>query len=200
MIKGDRQFENHPIQKRFPRLYQCLLLSLGCVLALSGCTRSQYRASADKKSYSLIASRLVDLRWSLPTRTVEPRPQSRMGLPSDLDCSPKPPDDPAAVRLMNCPDGHCNTKYWSKIPTASQIESPAWLEYLPRNDDGQIDLTQELAVGSRSRNTVHGHRIRPWRKPSFAGDGSIGVGPKVGGRWPVCNQYSQLVFLGFWYQ
>lgn len=146
MINGDRQFEDHPIQKRFPRLYQCLLLSLGFVLALSGCTRSQYRASADKKSYSLIASRLVDLRWSLPTRTVEPRPQSRMGLPSDLDCSPKPPDDPAAVRLMNCPDGHRNTKYWSKIPTASQIESPAWLDQLPRSDDGQIDLTHELAV------------------------------------------------------
>ncbi|HUP79822.1 MAG TPA: TolC family protein, partial [Pirellula sp.] len=47
---------------------------------------------------------------------------------------------------MNCPDGHLNTKYWSKIPTATQIESPAWLEYLPRGSDGQIDLTQNLAL------------------------------------------------------
>lgn len=123
-----------------------LRLTVCVALVVSGCTRSQYRAAADKKSYSLIASRLVDPRWTLPTRKVEPRPQSRMGLTSDLDCSPKPPDDPAAVPLMNCPDGHLNTKYWSKIPTASQIESPAWLDHLPRGEDGQINLTQELAV------------------------------------------------------
>ncbi|MEQ1826371.1 MAG: TolC family protein [Pirellula sp.] len=69
-----------------------------------------------------------------------------MGLLSDLDCSPKPPDDPAAAPLMNSPDGHLNTKYWSKIPTANQIESPAWLDHLPRDSDGQIDLTQNLAL------------------------------------------------------
>ncbi len=69
-----------------------------------------------------------------------------MGLPSDLDCSPKPPDDPAAAPLMHFPDGHRNTKYWSKIPTANQIESPSWLDHLPRGDDGQIRLTQELAL------------------------------------------------------
>ncbi len=47
---------------------------------------------------------------------------------------------------MHFPDGHRNTKYRSKIPTASQIESPAWLNYLPRDEDGQIKLTQELAL------------------------------------------------------
>lgn len=69
-----------------------------------------------------------------------------MGLASDLDCSPKPPDDPAAAPLMHFPDGHRNTKYWLKIPTADRIESPAWLEHLPRGDDGQIRLTHELAL------------------------------------------------------
>lgn len=123
----------------------CWLL-ITCVVSLLGCSRSQYRASADKKSYSLIASRLVDPRWTLPTRTVEPVQQSRLGLPANLDCAPKPPDDPAASPLMNFPDGHRNTKYWSKIPTANQIESPAWLDHLPRGPDGQIKLTQELAV------------------------------------------------------
>lgn len=82
----------------------------------------------------------------LPARTVEPVSQSRLGLPSNLDCSPKPPDDPAAAPWMNYPDGHRNTKYWSKIPTASQIESPVWLDHLPRGEDGQINLTQELAL------------------------------------------------------
>ena len=47
---------------------------------------------------------------------------------------------------MDFPDGHRNTKYWSKIPTADQIESPAWLDHLPRAEDGQINLTQELAL------------------------------------------------------
>jgi hypothetical protein len=122
-------------------------LTLAAVLALqTGCTRSQYRAAADKRSYSLIASRFVDPRWIIPHRAVEPNSKSRMGLPSNLDCSPKPPDDPAAAPLMYCPDGHRNTKYWSKIPTADQIESPAWLDHLPRDSSGQIPLTQELAL------------------------------------------------------
>ncbi len=124
----------------------CLAMLAIAAATACGCTRSQYRAAADKKSYSLIASRLVDPRWTLPTRTVEPVSQSRLGLPSNLDCSPKPPDDPAAAPLMHFPDGHRNTKYWSKIPTANQIESPVWLDQLPRGADGQIKLTQELAV------------------------------------------------------
>ena len=136
------------IESRKRILAHCFCWLIPAIVAVStlGCTRSQYRASADKKSYSLIASRLVDPRWMLPTRTVEPDSQSRLGLASNLDCSPKPPDDPAATPLMNYPDGHRNTKYWSKIPTASQVESPAWLDHLPRGEDGQINLTQELAV------------------------------------------------------
>ena len=133
-------------RQRILKPFLCLLFLAGYAFEILGCTRSQYRASADKKSYSLIASRIVDPRWSLPNRTVEPRQQSRMGLPADLDCSPKPPDDPAAAPLMNFPDGHRNTKYWSKIPTASQIESPVWLDHLPRGEDGQIRLTQPLAL------------------------------------------------------
>ncbi len=145
-IDGDHQSESQPIRQRLPKVRDCLLLLTALVIAFSGCTRSQYRAAADKKSYSLIASRLTDPRWLLPTRTVEPIQQSRLGLPSNLDCSPKPPDDPAAAPWMNFPDGHRNTKYWSKIPTASQIESPAWLDHLPHDEDGQIHLTQQLAL------------------------------------------------------
>jgi outer membrane protein TolC len=138
---------------RFLETRQRILIScLGCLMFVAvlvlqpGCTRSQYRAAADKRSYALIASRFVDARWVLPQRAVEPNSKSRMGLPSNLDCSPKPPDDPAAAPLMYCPDGHRNTKYWSKIPTADQIESPAWLDHLPRDSSGQIPLTQELAL------------------------------------------------------
>ena len=124
------------ICQNLPTSIYCLLFILALAF-LPSCSRSQYRASADKKSYSLIASRLVDARWTLPTRNVEPLQQSRLGLSSDLDCAPKPPDDPAAMPLMNFPDGHRNTKYWSKIPTANQVESPDWLNYLPRGEDGK---------------------------------------------------------------
>ncbi len=111
-----------------------------------GCSRSRYRAAADGKSYALIRSRIFDPRWDLPARRVEPAAPSRMGLPSDLDCSPKPPDDPSAAPLMNYPDGHKNTRYWDKIPTADHIESPVWLSHLPRDENGEVLLTQELAI------------------------------------------------------
>jgi len=146
MKKCTPSFNSATTTQRFDSAKLLCLLLVACVAFLCSCSRSQYRASADKKSYSLIASRLVDPRWTLPTRTVEPVQQSRLGLASNLDCAPKPPDDPAASPLMNFPDGHRNTKYWSKIPTANQIESPAWLDHLPRRDDGQINLTQELAL------------------------------------------------------
>ncbi len=145
MKKYTPSFHSAGPNNRCELSFLCLLFIVGFVF-LTGCSRSQYRASADKKSYSLIASRLVDPRWTLPNRTVEPVQQSRLGLPANLDCAPKPPDDPASSPLMNFPDGHRNTKYWSKIPTASQIDSPAWLDQLPRGDDGQIKLTQELAL------------------------------------------------------
>ncbi len=123
-----------------------VIITILILFAFSGCSRSHYRQSADRSSYQLIRSRLIDPRWRLPTRPVEPRSQSRMALTSNLDCSPKPPDDAAAKRYMDCPDGHNNTKYWDKIATADGIESPAWLDVLPRNEDGEVTLTKELAI------------------------------------------------------
>lgn len=92
MKKCTPSFPSARLNKGYAFNLLCLLFVAGIVYPL-GCSRSQYRASADKKSYSLIASRLVDPRWTLPTRTVEPVQQSRLGLPANLDCAPKPPDD-----------------------------------------------------------------------------------------------------------
>lgn len=116
------------------------------MFSASACSRSRYTQWADAQAYKLVNSRLTDPRWSLPARTVEPARASRMELVADLDCAPKPADDPAAVPLMVCPDGHRNDRYWSKIPTVERIESPAWLEYLPRNEQGEIVLSQHLAM------------------------------------------------------
>ncbi|MFO0382292.1 MAG: hypothetical protein ACK506_11390, partial [Pirellula sp.] len=111
-----------------------------------GCSRAKYRAAADRQSNGLIRSRLTDPRWELPRRSVEPTSSSRMSVDANLDCPPKPPDDPAAKPLMDCPDGHDNTKYWSKIPGSHRIESPAWLDALPRQPDGSVRVSQQTAI------------------------------------------------------
>ena len=128
------------------RKYAIFMIALLFFSGLVSCSRSHYRQKADHQSYSLIASRLFDPRWKMPDRAVEPESISRLNIPSDLDCSPKPPDDPASTCLMYYPDGHKNVKYWEKIPTTDRIESQEWWDYLPRAPDQQIDLTQELSL------------------------------------------------------
>jgi outer membrane protein TolC len=125
-----------------------LTLSVVIIAAIfgMGCSRAKYRAAADRQSNGLVQSRLTDPRWELPRRPVEPASSSRLSIDANLDCPPKPPDDPAAKPLMDCPDGHNNTKYWSKIPGAQRIESPAWLDALPRQPDGSIRVSQQTAI------------------------------------------------------
>lgn len=111
-----------------------------------GCTRSQYRSRADKEAYCLVESRQLDPLWELPARTVEPLPQSRMQVAAELECAPKPIDDAAAHQFMNCPDGFDNSKYYSQIPTQGHTENPIWVDFLPRDESSQIELTQPLAI------------------------------------------------------
>lgn len=128
------------------------LAACACVAGLivvsftSGCSRSKYRARADKEAYCLVESRQLDPLWDLPPQTVEPQPISRMRVAAALECAPQPIDDSAAHQLMLRPDGFDNSKYYSKIPTQGYTENPIWIDYLPRNADSQIELTQTLAV------------------------------------------------------
>ena len=116
-------------------------LVLGCV----GCTRSKYRQRADAESYRLIKSRQTDPRWTLPNRRVEPSRDSRMYVANEQDCGPKPPDDIAAHQYMIRPDGK-QVCYYGKIPTRSGEENPAWIDLVPRTEDGKIKLSQKLAI------------------------------------------------------
>ncbi len=110
-----------------------------------GCSRSKHRVRADHEAYGLIESRQSDDLWSVPPRPVEPLSQSRMYLASEQDGGPKPADDPAAKRWMDSPAGFNNTKYYSKIATDPKTENPIWLDYLPRNESQQVELTPALA-------------------------------------------------------
>lgn len=121
------------------------VLALVCAL-LVGCNRTKYRRSADSESYCLINSRKIDPRWDVPNRPVEPRPASRMYFGAEQDYGPKPQDDVAAHRYMDYPDCFNNTKYYSKIGNKGYTENPMWVAYLPRNEEGKIELTQPLAM------------------------------------------------------
>lgn len=120
----------------------CVSIAVGA----AGCSRTQYRRAADKESYCLINSRQVDPRWDVPNRSVEPEPRSRMYLASEQDCGPKPADDPAAKRWMDDPGCMDNSRYYSKIGTRANTENPVWLDHLPHDADGKLELSQPLAV------------------------------------------------------
>ena len=124
------------------------LFTIPCVLmtlAFVGCARSTYRNAADREAYCLIESRQSDFRWDVPDRRVEPQHQSRMYVAAEQDCGPKPPDDQAAHCYMVQPD--CKQlPYYQQIGTRRNVENPIWLEYVPRNEKGLIELTQPLAV------------------------------------------------------
>ncbi len=122
-----------------------LIVAASFFVSAVGCSRSHYRRRADAESYRLIQSRQSDPRWALPRRPVEPDQNSRMYLANEKDCGPKPPDDVAAHRYMMQPDRKCNP-YYCRMATRSSVENPAWIDLLPRNAEGEIELTQPLAV------------------------------------------------------
>ena len=112
----------------------------------NGCARYEYRRAADREAYCLIESRQHDDRWRVPDRRVEPARHSRMYIGAEQDCGPKPYDDEGAKRYMDFPNCIKNTKYYGRRDTRYNTENPVWVEYLPREDDGRIKLTQPLAI------------------------------------------------------
>lgn len=123
------------------------LIVVGLVfLSLIGCARTDYRREADRQAYCLIQSRQTDARWDVPNRAVEPKHHSRMYMAAENDCGPKPIDDDAASCYMQHPNCIDNTCYYSKIPSKVHTENPVWVDYLPRDENNQIKLTQELAI------------------------------------------------------
>ena len=117
------------------------------IVATMGCSRGAYRRMADKDAYHLLASRETDSRWDIPRRTVEANPISRLADPNCPDCGPLPPDDPAAAYYMQ---HTAATKrpidYWAKRGELPSVENQQWLEYLPANEEGVINVDNQTAV------------------------------------------------------
>ncbi len=104
------------------------------------------RQRADQEAYFLLGTRESNPLWKIPGRSVEANGSSRLSDPNQPDCSDMPPDDPASHEFMRRPDGRPNHKYYDKIPVSDSIENHEYLSQLPRDKEGQIELSPEIAI------------------------------------------------------
>lgn len=131
----------------FPFSLALMVIASLALTCLSGCSRTWYRKAADRDAACLLNSRQFDERWEIPDRAVEPDPTSRMADPYDPDCTPVPPDDPAAHRYMDKPyNSKRRVEYWDRRGTGAMVDAEQWLQYLPYNEDGEVVLTKEVAI------------------------------------------------------
>lgn len=124
-----------------------LIFSLVLLLAI-GCNRSKYRQEADREAYTLIGEKMNRPEWVLPRVDIQVAPESRMFDPFDPDRPPMPPDDPVSHELMHCVDGKPNYPCWGQDGYTSDVQNPAWLESLPRDERGvlKLDLRQAMRL------------------------------------------------------
>ncbi len=120
-------------------------LFLVCVCA-AGCSRTYYRLDADRETYPVIGERIVKPEYAIGRTQVEPPAGSRLADPTNPDCPPKPPDDPAAAIFMQNPGGLPGYRKWEKDGVLSQIEPPGWEEALGLNEAGVLKLDSEKAT------------------------------------------------------
>ncbi|MBU4271692.1 MAG: TolC family protein [Planctomycetes bacterium] len=129
----------------------CLIALL--VLILSGCTRARYRHRADNEVYGLIGCAMADPRWVLKDYSITPSPESRMFDPDNPDRPPMPPDDPTSAELMRCVDGKRGWPHWCRNGSTPCVENPAWMNYLPRDENGVMVLDRSTAVQTALLNS-----------------------------------------------
>ncbi len=120
---------------------------LGLIVAgtTGGCDRAHYRERADRQVYAIQAQRQFDPRWTLPARPVEADPRSRMADPFDPNREPIPIDDPAARRFQLTAGRKKEYHGWIKRGFAP-IETDAYLETLPRDEDGRVVLDRQESI------------------------------------------------------
>lgn len=115
------------------------------VFLVLGCSPASYRQRADRQTYRILRERMVDPRWVLPDRPVEPAPESRIALIENPDRGPMPPDDPAANRYL-----HKVYRFhrgdWKHLGRIPYIESPTWESSLPYDSQGEVVLAQADAM------------------------------------------------------
>lgn len=77
---------------------------------------------------------------------VEGSEKSRFHDPHDPDDPPAPTDDPESHELMRRIDGMRGAKRWEDAGNGVAVESDAWREFLPTNDEDEVVLNLENSV------------------------------------------------------
>mgnify|MGYP003297356428 FL=1 len=113
-----------------PRSLTYHLSWLGLCIALcgmlNGCTRTEYRQSADKQTYQILKEKSQDPRWRIPRMDITPDPTSRFYDVNDPDTPPLPPDDPAAKEYMERVYGMKGSPTWDQLHKIDHVENPNW--------------------------------------------------------------------------
>ena len=113
-----------------PRSLTYHLSWLGLCIALcgmlNGCTRTEYRQSADKQTYQILNEKSQDPRWRIPRMDITPDPTSRFYDVNDPDTPPLPPDDPAAKEYMERVYGMKGSPTWDQLHKIDHVENPNW--------------------------------------------------------------------------
>ena len=128
-----------------------LSLVVACsLLAVVGCSRSQYRTQADAEAYETIAERNCDPRWTIEDYSIDIDPRSRYFDPYNPDCPPMPDDDPSSHCYMHCVNGISGWKHWHDNGSRFELENTGWVEALPHYvdvaGDGTVNLTLDSAL------------------------------------------------------
>ncbi|NOX56828.1 MAG: TolC family protein [Planctomycetes bacterium] len=125
----------------------CLL-----TVAVTGCTRMQYRRAADRQTYRILAEKGDDPRWSLPRLDITPDPRSRFFDPNDPDFPPLPPDDPAAHEYMHRAYGMRGWKRWHDFGQTDHVENPQWPVFLGGKNlaaaDGSLPAIKKVTLAN----------------------------------------------------
>src|SRR5262245_5993161 len=80
-----------------------LVLVVGLLAALDGCTRGFYRRWADREVNDVLAEKDQYPEWKIEQFHVYADPRARFADPTNPDRPPMPPDDPAAYCLSPNP-------------------------------------------------------------------------------------------------
>ncbi len=81
----------------------CLLLAIGVLAGLEGCTRRFFRNAADKEVNDVLAEKDRYEAWKIDQFHVYPDPRARFADPTNPDRPPMPPDDDATRKLSPHP-------------------------------------------------------------------------------------------------
>jgi hypothetical protein len=123
-----------------------LLLAIGTLVPATGCGRSYYRRQADDEVYAIVSEKANHPHWDLPRIQIDLDPASRMYDPFNPDRPPMPIDDPVSHTYMHWVDGKHGYPRWHANGHTTYTENPAWLAYLPVDEDGVLTLDGANAV------------------------------------------------------